>query len=112
MKKLEILRREAKKLPGVFAYQSETEGWKGKNYYRFAYDEEVFTVHEDDDFIKAWDNNLVHSIKIGIAPEGATFFNFATRADLLDEARFTATLADITERNVKATAVANPEELV
>lgn len=112
MKKEIVLRREVKKLPGVFAYQSETDGWKGKNYYRFAYDEEVFTVHEDDEFIKAWDNNLVHNVKIGIAPEGATFLNFATRADLLDEARFEATLADITERNVRATAVANPESLV
>jgi hypothetical protein len=112
MNKIEILRREAKKLPGVFPYQSETDGWKGKNYYRFAYDEQVFTVHEDDEFLKAWADNKVHTIKLGISPEGATFLNFATREDLLDEARFTAMLADITERNVKATAVANPESLV
>ena len=112
MEKKFVLKRECKKLAGTFPYESEKEGWKGKNYFRFAWDDQVFTVHEDDDFIKAWDANKVHQVKIGVEPEGTSFLNFTTREDLLDEARFINQLADITERNVRATVVANPEELV
>jgi hypothetical protein len=104
MKKETVLRREVKKLAGKFPYESEKDGWKGKNYYRFAYDEVVFTVHEDDDFIKAWDTNKVHQVKIGITPEGGSFLNFTTREDLLDEARFDAELTAIKVGSVKPVA--------
>jgi len=112
MKKILVLKRECKKLAGKFPYDSEKEGWKGKSYYRFAYDEQVFTVHEDDDFIKAWDDNKVHQVKLGIADEGASFLNFTTREDLLDEARFEAALESIKISAAKINVVSNPEELV
>ena len=112
MKKILVLKRECKKLAGKFQYDSEKEGWKGKSYYRFAYDESVFTVHEDDDFIKAWDDNKVHQVKLGIADEGASFLNFTTREDLLDEARFDAALEAIKLKASSVQVVANPEELV
>lgn len=112
MTKILVLKRECKKLAGKFPYDSEKEGWKGKSYYRFAYDERVFTVHEDDDFIKAWDDNKVHQVKLGIADEGASFLNFTTREDLLDEARFEAALESIKISASKINVVSNPEELV
>lgn len=112
MKKIEVLKRECKKLAGKFQYDSEKDGWKGKSYYRFAYDEHVFTVHEDDDLLKAWDNGDVHKIKLSIEDAGASFLNFTTRKDLIEEARFERIIADITNVNVRIEAVANPEELV
>lgn len=112
MKKIFVLKRECKKLAGKFPYDSEKEGWKGKMYYRFAYDDQVFTVHEDDDFIKAWDDNKVHQVKLGLADEGASFLNFTTREDLLDEARFEAALESIKINASAVKVVANPEELV
>lgn len=111
MKKLEVLKRECKKLAGKFPYDSEKEGWKGKSYFRFAYDEYVFTVHEEDDLIKAWDNGDVHKIKLGIADEGASFLNFTTRKDLLEEARFDAEIESI-KRPATIKVVASPESLL
>lgn len=112
MKKELVLKREVKKLAGKFPYTSETEGWKGKSYYRFAYDEHVFTVHEDDDFIKAWENNKVHQVKLGITTEGASFLNFTTREDLISEARFDAEIEMIKLSASQFKRVENPEELV
>ena len=112
MEKKFVLKRECKKLAGKFPYESEKEGWKGKSYYRFAYDENVFTVHEDDDFITAWADNKVHQVKIAIADEGASFLNFTTREDLLDEARFEQALDSIKMNASAVKPVANPEELV
>ena len=111
MKKITALQREVKKL-GKFAYDSETEGWKGKHYFRFRYDDQVFTVHEDDDFIAEWDAKKVHQVFLKSEDAGLTFLNYATREQLLDEATFEADLKDIKERNVKATVVTNPESLV
>ena len=120
MAKQVILKREVKKLPGKFEFYADgktpateqKDGYKGKSYYRFAYDGEVFIVHEDDDFIKAWDNNKVHQVKIDITDAGATFLNFTTREDLLDEARFEATLESIKMSAANISTVTNPEELV
>ena len=120
MKKELILKREVKNLPGKFAFYADgktpdaeqKDGFKGKSYFRFAWDEEVFIVHEDDDFIKAWDANKVHQVKIGVTDEGATFLNFTTREDLLDEARFDATLESIRMSASSVKVSSNPEELV
>lgn len=111
MKKELVLRREVKKLAGKFPYDSEKEGWKGKNYVRFAYDELVFTVHEDDEFIRAWDMGRVHQVKIGVTTEGASFLNFTTRQDLLDEARFEAELAHYQKGNFDFSNV-KPEDII
>lgn len=105
MNKLTVLKREVKKLPGKFAYESENEGWKGKNYFRFRYDEKVFVVHEDDDFVRDWDANKVHEVKIMITPEGATYLNHANRDELIEEAKFEATLSSIKIGSVSAQPV-------
>jgi hypothetical protein len=109
--KITVLKREVKKLPGLFSYESENEGWKGKKYYRFRYDEKVFVVHEDDDFIKDWDANKVQEVKIMITPEGANFLNHANREDLIEEAKFEAMLADIKIGSAKAKPVENEAQL-
>jgi hypothetical protein len=120
MAKQLVLKREVKKLPGKFAFYADgkvpatdqKDGYKGKSYFRFAYDESVFIVHEDDDFIQAWADNKVHQVKIDVTSEGATFLNFTTREDLLDEARFEATLESIKLSASAVKVVSNPEELV
>ena len=111
MKKITALQREIKKL-GKFAYDSETEGWKGKSYWRFRYEDQVFIVHEDDEFILDWDAKKVHNVFLKSEDAGLSFLNYATREQLLDEARFDRDLKDIKESNVKATVVANPESLI
>ena len=40
-----------KKTNTVRPYNSQSEGYKGKNYRLYAYDNKVFVVHEDDAFI-------------------------------------------------------------
>jgi hypothetical protein len=120
MKKEFVLRREVKKLPGKFAFYADgktpetdqKDGFKGKSFYRFAWDEKVFIVHEDDDFLKAWADNKVHQVKIGTTDEGATFLNFNTREDLLDEARFDAEIESIKMSASSVKVSSNPEELV
>ena len=40
-------------------YTSETEGYKGKSYYRYRANNRVFVVHEDDDFNQAFDDKVL-----------------------------------------------------
>jgi len=111
MTKFIVLQRECKKL-GKFPYQSETEGWKGKNYFRFRYEDDVFTVHEEDEFITDWDAKKVHTVTLKKEDTGITFLNYATREQLLDEAKFDRELEDIKDRTVKPEKVADPKSLV
>lgn len=56
-----------KRLAGKFAYDSETEGYKGKFYYRYRANGRVFIAHEDDEFNEMYDSKKlaeVHLIEI------------------------------------------------
>jgi hypothetical protein len=91
-----IKRREVKRLPGKKAYYAngetpvadQKENFKGKSYYTFANGVNAFAVHEDDDFIKDWDNNAVAEVTIDITEAGATFLIHTTYEQLLNEAKF------------------------
>lgn len=91
-----VKRREIKRLPGKKAYYAngetpvadQKENFKGKSYYTFAHGANAFAVHEDDDFIKDWDNNEVAEATIDITEAGATFLIHATYKQLLNEATF------------------------
>lgn len=107
MEKKIVLRREVKKLPGKFQFDSETEGWKGKSYYRFRYDEKVFIVHEDDEFLKDWEAKKVYQIKLGITDEGATMLNYFTHEQLLEDAVFEQKLESI--KNFKVEEVSHED---
>jgi hypothetical protein len=91
-----IKKREVKMLPGKKAYYANTEtpeseqkdGFKGKFYYSFAFGKSVFNVHEDDSFIKDWNESQVAELAIDIEEQGASLLNHATYTDLLNEAKF------------------------
>ena len=104
MNKKLVLKREVRKLAGKFPFDSEKEGWKGKSYYRFAYDESVFTVHEDDDFIQDWNDNKVYQIKLGISDAGGALLNYFTREQMMEDAKFERELEEISNFVPKAVA--------
>lgn len=91
-----VLKREVKMLPGKKSYYANSEipeaeqkeNYKGKSYFTFACGTSAFTVHEDDTFIKDWNESKVREIKLDITEAGATFLNYATYQDLIEEAKF------------------------
>jgi hypothetical protein len=110
MNKIEVLKRECKMLAGKFPYESDKEGWKGKSYHRFAYDNKhVFCVHEDDEFIRDWEAKKIYKIKLELGDAGASFLNYSTREDVLEEARFERELEEV--RNFVPKAVSLEDEL-
>jgi hypothetical protein len=67
MKQLQILGTAVfgiKKLAGKFAYDSETDGFKGKNYFRYRAQGRVFIVHEDDEFNQQYDNKVLAEVHL------------------------------------------------
>lgn len=91
-----VLKREVKMLPGKKSYYAngetpeaeQKENYKGKSYFTFACGTSAFTVHEDDNFIKDWNESKVREIKLDITEVGATFLNYATYQELIEEAKF------------------------
>lgn len=59
-----------KKTPIVRAYNSDKEGYKGKNYRIYAFGEKAFAVHEDEDFHKEFANGNLAKVMIVLNDEG------------------------------------------
>jgi len=49
-------------------YKNTAEGSKnhGKNYLTFSYDGKAFTVNEDDEFVKLYNNDTLYRVKLGL----------------------------------------------
>lgn len=117
-----VLKREVRMLPGKKSYYAngeipeaeQKENYKGKSYFTFACGNSAFTVHEDDTFIKDWNESKVREIKLDITEAGATFLNYATYQDLIEEAKFEGDLDYARNRYkyeaAKNLTVANLEE--
>ena len=118
-----VLKREVRMLPGKKSYYAngeipeaeQKENYKGKSYFTFSCGNSAFTVHEDDSFIKDWNESKVREIKLDIIEGvGATFLNYATYQDLLEEAKFEGDLDYARNRYkyeaAKNLTVANLEE--
>ncbi len=58
-----------KKLAGKFAYESENEGFKGKNYFRYRANGRVFIVHEDDEFNQQYDDKILAEVHLIETPK-------------------------------------------
>ena len=78
-------------------YTSETEGYKGKSYYRYRANNRVFVVHEDDDFNQAFDDKVLAEVHLIETPkEGEpdvmqlTLDYFVTQAQLINHTSFEA----------------------
>lgn len=117
-----VLKREVRMLPGKKSYYAngeipeaeQKENYKGKSYFTFSCGASAFTVHEDDSFIKDWNESKVREIKLDITEAGATFLNYATYQDLIEEAKFEGDLDYARNRYkyeaAKNLTVANLEE--
>jgi len=53
-----------KKLAGKFKYDSETEGFKDKHYFRYRAQGRVFVVHEDDEFNQQYDDKVLAEVHL------------------------------------------------
>jgi hypothetical protein len=49
-------------------YKETTEGSKnhGKNYLTFSFEGKAFTVNEDDEFVKLYNNDTLYRVKLGL----------------------------------------------
>lgn len=62
----------------VRPYQSQTEGFKGKNYRLYALGDKAFAVHEDDNFHDALASGDIQKIEVLVSDEGWSMSNFVT----------------------------------
>ena len=101
---------KVKKTNTVRTYNSETEGYKGKNYRIYAFGQNAFTVHEEDDFNEDLKNGDVKSIDIIVTDEGWSLDNYVTwtKANAFKEKEMK--FASITEENFKPQRMVNPSE--
>ena len=67
-----------KKTNLVRKYKSETEGFAGKSYRIYAFGDEAFAVHEDDDFHTDFDNGNIKDVMITVTDEGWSLANHLT----------------------------------
>ena len=67
-----------KKTNLVRNYKSETEGFVGKKYRIYAFGDEAFTVHEDDDFNQDFEDGNIKSVLITVTDEGWSLANHLT----------------------------------
>lgn len=54
------------------------EGFKGKSYRIYAYGEQAFAVHEDDDFHQDLKNGNVFKVMMSVSDEGWSLSNYIT----------------------------------
>ena len=88
-------------------YTSETEGFKGKSYYRYRANNRVFVVHEDDDFNQAFDDKVLAEVHLIETPkEGEpdvmqlTLDYFVTQSQLINHTSFEAKIEAIRAKGV------------
>lgn len=99
-----------KKTNTVRTYNSETEGYKGKNYRVYAFNGKGFSVHEDDDFIADLDKGDVSKVMLTVTDEGYSLDNYIswTKANAFKEKEMIN--AAITVENFKPQRMVNPSE--
>jgi hypothetical protein len=92
-----------KKTNLVRDYKSETEGFAGKKYRIYAFGDEAFAVHEDDDFHKAFDEGNIKSVQILVSEEGWSLANFLTWDKAIAHKKRQVAFDAITVESVKPT---------
>jgi len=114
MENVQILQNEeidlVKKTTLVRAYNSETEGFKGKSYRIYAYGKEAFAVHEDDAFHNDLEKGNVQKMLITVTNDGWSLANYVTWTRANATKRNKAINDAITPEMFKVEALANPEE--
>jgi hypothetical protein len=109
-----------KKLAGKFAYDTETEGFKDKFYYRYRANGRVFVVHEHDDFNEAYDNKVIAELHLIETPSKTddsimqlSLDYFVTQAQLINHTSFEAKIDAIKTgaTNIKVSNLNEVEDL-
>ena len=84
-------------------YKSETEGFKGKNYRIYAFGDEAFAVHEDDEFHKDFADGNIKSVLITVTDEGWSLANHLTWNRAIAQKKHQVVFDSITVESVKPT---------
>lgn len=94
------------------AYNSEKEGFKGKNYLIYAYGANAFAVHEDDDFHQDLANGQVAKVMLTVTEEGWSLANHVTFKRMIGLRKNTLVLESLTLDNVKIDSLEEMKELI
>jgi hypothetical protein len=91
-------------------YNSETEGFAGKNYRIYAFGDKAFAVHEDDDFHQDLKDGDIKLLDIEVTDKGWSLSNYVTwtKANAFKEKE--AKFESITAENFKPQRMVNPTE--
>jgi hypothetical protein len=91
-------------------YNSETEGYKGKNYRLYAVGDKAFAVHEDSDFHKDWSDGNIGYVNVDVTDDGWSLVNHVTLTRLKTHKMLTTEIESITVENFKPQRMVNPTE--
>ena len=94
------------------AYKSETEGFKGKSYRIYAFGDNAFAVHEDDDFHNEFTNGGLKTIMLTVTDEGWSLANCVTWKQANAQRKNQVVFDSITVENFVRSTVASLEETV
>jgi hypothetical protein len=94
----------------VRTYNSETEGYKGKNYRLYAVNDKAFAVHEDSDFHKDFEKGDIHTVNIDVTDNGWSLINHVTFTRVKAHKQHTTEIEAITVENFKPQRMVNPSE--
>ena len=101
-----------KKTPIVRPYNSDKEGYKGKNYRIYAYGEKAFALHEDEDFHNEFaDGNIAKLMIVLNDDDQWSYSNHNTFNQLIRVASKSAELEAVKLGAVKVKPVENEAQL-
>ena len=92
------------------AYNSETEGYKGKKYKLYAVGDKAFAVHEDSTFHKDWTDGNIAYVNIDVTDAGWSLINHVTLTKLRNHKQLITEIESITVENFKPQRMVNPME--
>ena len=96
-----------KRLAGKFAYESETEGYKGKFYYRYRANGRVFIAHEDDEFNAMYDSKKLAEVHLLEVPskDDASIMQLTLDYGVLQDQLYDLKTFEAKIEAIKATAI-------
>lgn len=90
-----------KKTNLVRDYKSETEGFKGKQYRIYAFGDDAFAVHTDDEFNQDFADGNVKSVLINVTDDGWSLANHLTWNRALAQKKHQIVFDAISVENIK-----------
>ena len=84
-------------------YKSETKGFAGKKYHIYAFGDEAFAVHEDDEFNKDFADGNIKKVMITVTEDGWSLANHLTWNRAIAQKKHQIVFDSITVESVKPT---------